>query len=229
MLRHTVYPLLQQKSRVGRSFLLAHAQNLLFTTSSNDSNKNDNEIAAYLASVDIAQDLHAGILKALMQVYGREPKVADLKSLGTAGMQALAASVQQQQQHHHQGAKKRPSTTIHVQVPHHKTQFDLKWRLGESLLDVAKENEDLLGEYLEGTCGGNQSCCTCHVYIDDETFRLLGEPEEAELDMLDLAFDPKETSRLGCQVVLTTDLLSRMQTGRSVTVTIPAGVNNVWQ
>jgi hypothetical protein len=23
----------------------------------------------------------------------------------------------------------------------------------------------LLGEYMEGTCGGSMSCCTCHVYL----------------------------------------------------------------
>ena len=47
-----------------------------------------------------------------------------------------------------------------------------------------------------------------------------GEVDEAELDMLDLAFDPQPTSRLGCQVLLSPDL-------EGLVVHLPAGVHNM--
>jgi 2Fe-2S ferredoxin len=50
------------------------------------------------------------------------------------------------------------------------------------------------------------ACSTCHVYVADAWAGKVGEPCDAELDMLDLAFDPQPTSRLGCQLTLSRDL-----------------------
>ena len=36
--------------------------------------------------------------------------------------------------------------------------------------------------------------------MEQEIFDALPEPDEEELDMLDLAFDLQDTSRLGCQI-----------------------------
>jgi 2Fe-2S ferredoxin len=83
------------------------------------------------------------------------------------------------------------------------------------------EGGDLLGEYLECACGGNMSCSTCHIVLDEESFTKLDPPCEAEIDMLDLAFEPTQTSRLGCQIKMSKDI-------DGMTVTIPAGVNNMW-
>ena len=80
---------------------------------------------------------------------------------------------------------------------------------------------ELLGEYLECACGGNMSCATCHIILDPETYAKLDPPCEAECDMLDLAFEPTETSRLGCQIHMSRKL-------DSISVTIPSGVNNFW-
>jgi len=81
---------------------------------------------------------------------------------------------------------------------------------GMSITDVAKFGEgdgaSVLGEYLECACSGVMACSTCQVVVDDEWFGKVGEPEEAEQDMLDLAFSPRPTSRLGCQVVLSPEL-----------------------
>jgi ferredoxin len=41
---------------------------------------------------------------------------------------------------------------------------------------------------------------------DADTFDKMEEPSDDENDMLDLAFGLTETSRLGCQVVMTKDL-----------------------
>jgi ferredoxin len=57
------------------------------------------------------------------------------------------------------------------------------------------------GVELEGACGGELACSTCHCYLDEDLYETLGELEEEEEDMLDLAYGREEgRSRLGCQV-----------------------------
>lgn len=74
---------------------------------------------------------------------------------------------------------------------------------GDNLLDIAQAN-DL---EMEGACGGSCACSTCHVIVlEDEYFDKMPEPEDDENDMLDLAFGLTETSRLGCQVLMTKEL-----------------------
>ena len=83
-------------------------------------------------------------------------------------------------------------------------------KLGQTLFEVFNDHRDALeaaGIDLEGACGGACACATCHVIVEDETlFRKLPEASVQEEDMLDLAYDVRPTSRLGCQVVLTRDL-----------------------
>jgi ferredoxin, 2Fe-2S len=50
-------------------------------------------------------------------------------------------------------------------------------------------------------CGGNCACSTCHVWVL-EGGESLPDMEDAESDRLDLAFDVRPESRLGCQVKL---------------------------
>ena len=49
-------------------------------------------------------------------------------------------------------------------------------------------------------CGGACACATCHVYVDEKWFDKLKKKDEAEQDMLDMAFEPNKFSRLGCQI-----------------------------
>ena len=75
--------------------------------------------------------------------------------------------------------------------------------LGENLLEAAHHNDI----ELEGACEGSLACSTCHLIVDDpEMYERIPEACEDEEDMLDLAFGLTETSRLGCQVVATTEL-----------------------
>lgn len=74
--------------------------------------------------------------------------------------------------------------------------------VGLSVLEVAHNNDI----DLEGACEGSLACATCHVVLEDKIYNMLDEPEEAEEDMLDLAFGLTYTSRLGCQVILTKEL-----------------------
>ena len=73
---------------------------------------------------------------------------------------------------------------------------------GNTVLEVARR----YGFDLEGACEGCMACSTCHVIIDDDWFKRLGDASEEEEDMLDLAFDVRPTSRLGCQITLSSGL-----------------------
>ena len=224
------------------------------------SNANHSASAFLRNKVGIEERLHAGILKALQTVYGKHIDVSHLKSFGTDGLKALAESVELELRQQDRKPRNRPSRTMHFRIPHHKSEFDLKWDLGDSILDLAKSPEGavLLGEYMEGTCGGQKrcvclerntrllacfvrsrslphyknpsihSCCTCHVYLDDKLLSLVPPPDKNELDMLDLAYEPRLESRLGCQITLTPDLLQKIDPDQPIVVTIPADVNNVW-
>ena len=55
---------------------------------------------------------------------------------------------------------------------------------------------------IEGACEGSLACSTCHVIVDAKWYGKLAEATEDEEDMLDLAFGLTETSRLGCQIVM---------------------------
>ena len=55
-------------------------------------------------------------------------------------------------------------------------------------------------------CGGACACATCHVYVDEKWFDKLKKKDEAEQDMLDMAFEPNKFSRLSCQISVSNEL-----------------------
>ncbi len=59
---------------------------------------------------------------------------------------------------------------------------------------------------IDADCGGACACATCHVYVDEKWFDKLQKKEDAEQDMLDMAFEPKKNSRLACQITATDQL-----------------------
>lgn len=67
---------------------------------------------------------------------------------------------------------------------------------GERLLDVAQRD----GQPLEGTCGGDMACATCHVIVAAADFARLPPASAEEEDMLDLVPGCVRTSRLACQI-----------------------------
>jgi 2Fe-2S ferredoxin len=73
---------------------------------------------------------------------------------------------------------------------------------GITLLQAAEDNN--IG--LSGPCGGNLACGHCHVVIDDEWFDKLPKLKEAEEDLLDMVWNVKPNSRLGCQIKITDDI-----------------------
>tara|TARA_Y100001970_G_C13832454_1_gene650401 strand:+ start:60 stop:380 length:321 start_codon:yes stop_codon:yes gene_type:complete len=59
---------------------------------------------------------------------------------------------------------------------------------------------------IDADCGGGMACATCHVYVKQEWFNKLNKTEDAEQDMIDMAFEPKKNSRLSCQIVVGDEL-----------------------
>jgi 2Fe-2S ferredoxin len=56
---------------------------------------------------------------------------------------------------------------------------------------------------IDGDCGGNCACATCHVYVDPAWAEHVGTRSASETDMLNLVPELRATSRLGCQITLT--------------------------
>ena len=75
----------------------------------------------------------------------------------------------------------------------------------ESFLDVAKNFHIAL----EHACGGSCACTTCHVIIrkGDEH---LSEMQDDEADRLDTAWGLTAQSRLGCQAVISGDVVCEL-------------------
>ena len=59
---------------------------------------------------------------------------------------------------------------------------------------------------IDADCGGSMACATCHVYVEENWFNKLPKAEEAENDMIDMAFEPKKNSRLSCQIIVNEEL-----------------------
>ena len=87
---------------------------------------------------------------------------------------------------------------------------------GLSVLEIAHKHKI----NLEGACEGSLACSTCHVIVDDKWYAKLQKPSEAEEDMLDLAFGLTQTSRLGCQIIMTKEL-------DGLIVKIPSATRNI--
>ncbi|HSR72703.1 MAG TPA: ferredoxin family 2Fe-2S iron-sulfur cluster binding protein [Kiloniellales bacterium] len=73
---------------------------------------------------------------------------------------------------------------------------------------------------IEGACEGSLACSTCHVIVERDWYERLAEPTEDEEDMLDLAFGLTETSRLGCQIIMSDEL-------DGLTVALPRETRNM--
>ena len=59
---------------------------------------------------------------------------------------------------------------------------------------------------IDADCGGSMACATCHVYVEEKWLDKLPSAEDAEVDMIDMAHEPKKNSRLSCQLIASEDL-----------------------
>ena len=74
---------------------------------------------------------------------------------------------------------------------------------GLTVMEGAIQN-DIQG--IDADCGGSMACATCHVYVEEKWFNKLPKAEEAEVDMIDMAYEPKKNSRLSCQLIVSEEL-----------------------
>ena len=71
-----------------------------------------------------------------------------------------------------------------------------------SLLKVSKNNNI----NLEGSCGGEMLCSTCHVHILSNHLKKLKKKTKEEKEILALTENLKKNSRLACQIKITDKL-----------------------
>ena len=82
-------------------------------------------------------------------------------------------------------------------------QVDAPTDMNMNLMEVVRSYE-LAPEGTIGICGGIAMCASCQCYVESD--HQLPEKSDDEEAMLSEAFNVKETSRLGCQIHMTTDL-----------------------
>ena len=74
---------------------------------------------------------------------------------------------------------------------------------GLTVMEGAIQN-DIPG--IDADCGGSMACATCHVYVEEKWLDKLTKAEDGEIDMIDMAVEPKKNSRLSCQLIVSDEL-----------------------
>ena len=88
-------------------------------------------------------------------------------------------------------------------IEHSGKEHEIEVANGLSVMEGAVQN-DIPG--IDADCGGSMACATCHVYVKEEWLDKLPKKEDGEEDMLDMAFEPKNNSRLSCQLIVSDEL-----------------------
>ncbi len=88
-------------------------------------------------------------------------------------------------------------------IEHDGTEHKVNADLGVSVMEAAIQNS-VPG--IDADCGGQCSCATCHVYVDDAWMGKVGSRSDMEESMLDLNPESNDHSRLSCQIPVTEEL-----------------------
>ena len=88
-------------------------------------------------------------------------------------------------------------------IEHNGKEHIVEIQNGLTVMEGAVQN-DIPG--IDADCGGSMSCATCHVYVKEDWYDKLPKKEMGEDDMLDQAFEPKSSSRLSCQIMVSDEL-----------------------
>ena len=93
-----------------------------------------------------------------------------------------------------------PSLTI---VTRDGTERLVEGKVGWSVMENIRDNgfDELLA-----LCGGCCSCATCHVHVDPDDIAKLEPMDEDENDLLDSSDHRNASSRLSCQITMTSEL-----------------------
>ena len=82
------------------------------------------------------------------------------------------------------------------------TVKEIEGKAGWTLMEIIRD----AGMPIKAECGGACACATCHVYIDDEWLDATGALSEEEEDMIDLALEVEDNSRLACHIEMSESL-----------------------
>ena len=88
-------------------------------------------------------------------------------------------------------------------IDFNRTSKTIEVEKGLSVMEGAIQN-DIPG--IDADCGGSMACATCHVYVPENWFNKIEKAQDAEQDMIDMAYEPKKNSRLSCQIIVSNEL-----------------------
>jgi len=87
-------------------------------------------------------------------------------------------------------------------IDHHGCEHALPAVDGWRVMEVIRD----WGIALKASCGGACACAGCHVYVDHPWVERLHPPSAEEEDRLDEAFGVEPTSRLCCQILMSSEI-----------------------
>lgn len=90
-----------------------------------------------------------------------------------------------------------------IYVAHTGEKYSFEAAVGQTVMDVAVKN-NLPGIVAE--CCGACACATCHVYVGAVWLDVVARKSSMENSMLEYAIDVRPSSRLSCQIKMTTEL-----------------------
>ena len=88
-------------------------------------------------------------------------------------------------------------------IDHQDNSKTIEVENGLTVMEGAIQN-NIVG--IDADCGGSMACATCHVYVEEKWLSKLPKAEDGEVDMIDMAFEPKKNSRLSCQIIVSDEL-----------------------
>ena len=88
-------------------------------------------------------------------------------------------------------------------ITHDNKTHEIDVQNGLTVMEGAVQN-NIPG--IDADCGGSMACATCHVYVPENWFDKIEKAQDAEQDMIDMAYEPKKNSRLSCQLIVSDEL-----------------------
>lgn len=89
-----------------------------------------------------------------------------------------------------------------VVVDGHGAEHSVEATDGWTVMEMIRD----AGLPIKAECGGSCVCATCHVLVDEAWTEKLPAKTDEEVDMLDLALEVYENSRLSCQIEFNPEL-----------------------
>ncbi len=88
-------------------------------------------------------------------------------------------------------------------IEHNGAEHTVEAQADMSVMEAAIEN---LVPGIDADCGGQCSCATCHVIVEEKWFGVVGNPTDREDEMLEMHPEREKTSRLSCQIPIREEL-----------------------